>query len=82
MFISRSYFLRDGFVFSVFGDDVMIGIWLSVLNDVVLKDGELTLDPDIDGMDESDILFINNGMVYLGRYVCCHLHLEWKTLFS
>jgi hypothetical protein len=31
-----------------FGDDVMIGA--SGLNDVALKDEELMLDPDVDGM--------------------------------
>jgi hypothetical protein len=34
-----------------FGDDVMIGA--SGINDVALKDGELMLDPDVDGIDAS-----------------------------
>ena len=68
MFSSLSCFLGVGFVLAGLGDDVMIGI--SVLNDVVLKDGELILDPDVDGIDESDILSSNNGLVDILREVC------------
>jgi hypothetical protein len=41
-------FLWVGLAFAGFGDDVMIDA--SELNDVALKDGELMLDPDVDGM--------------------------------
>jgi hypothetical protein len=41
-----------------FGDDVMIGA--SELNDVALKDGELMLDPDVDGIDASLMLSTAN----------------------
>ena len=44
-----------------FGDDVMIGA--SGLNDVALKDGELMLDPDVDGIDASLMLSTNRGLV-------------------
>jgi hypothetical protein len=43
-----------GLAFVGFGDDVMIGA--SELNDVALKDGELMLDPDFDGIDASLML--------------------------
>jgi hypothetical protein len=43
------------------GDDVMIGE--SELNDVALKDGELMLDPDFDGIDASLMLSTNKGLV-------------------
>ena len=46
---------------SGFGDDVMIGA--SGLNDVALKDGELMLDPDVDGIDASLMLSTNRGLV-------------------
>lgn len=51
MFSSLICFLGNIFVLASLGVDVMIGI--SVLNDDVLKDG----------MDESDILSSNNGLV-------------------
>jgi hypothetical protein len=47
-------FLWVGLAFVGFGDDVMIGA--SELNDVALKDGELMLDPDVDGIDASLML--------------------------
>jgi hypothetical protein len=39
----------------------MIGA--SELNDVALKDGELMLDPDVDGIDASLMLSTNEGLV-------------------
>jgi hypothetical protein len=39
----------------------MIGA--SELNDVALKDGELMLDPDVDGIDASLMLSTNKGLV-------------------
>ena len=54
-------FLWVGLAFVGFGDDVMIGA--SELNDVALKDGELMLDPDVDGIDASLMLSTNKGLV-------------------
>ena len=50
-----------GLAFVGFGDDVMIGA--SELNDVALKDGELMLDPDVDGIDASLMISTNKGLV-------------------
>ena len=61
MFNILNCFLVAGLVLSGFGDDVIIGI--SVLKDVVLNDGELMLESDVDGIDASDILSIINGLV-------------------
>jgi hypothetical protein len=54
-------FLWVGLAFVGFGDDVMIGA--SGINDVALKDGELMLDPDVDGIDASLMLSTNRGLV-------------------
>jgi hypothetical protein len=54
-------FLWVGLAFVGFGDDVMIGA--SGLNDVALKDEELMLDPDVDGIDASLMLSTNRGLV-------------------
>jgi hypothetical protein len=54
-------FLWVGLAFVGFGDDVMIGA--SELNDVALKDGELMLGPDVDGIDASLMLSTNKGLV-------------------
>jgi hypothetical protein len=48
-------FLWVGLAFVGFGDDVMIGA--SELNDIALKDGELMLDPDVDGINALLILY-------------------------
>lgn len=61
MFNILNCFLVAGLVLVGFGDDVMIGI--SVLEDVVLNDGELMLEPDVDGIDASDILYTIDGLV-------------------
>jgi hypothetical protein len=47
--------------FVCFGDDVMIGD--PVLKDVESKDCDSMLDPDVDGMDDSDILSAIKGLV-------------------
>ena len=52
--------LRCFFVFG-FGDDVMIGE--PALKDVESKDCDSMLDPDVDGMDASDILSAIKGLV-------------------
>ena len=44
-----------------FGDDVMIGE--PALKDVESKDCDSMLDPDVDGMDDSDILSAIKGLV-------------------
>jgi hypothetical protein len=54
-------FLWVGLAFVGFGDDVMI--CASELNDVALKDGELMLYPDVDGIDASLMLSTNKGLV-------------------
>jgi hypothetical protein len=47
--------------FVCFGDDVMIGE--PALKDVESKDCDSMLDPDVDGMDDSDILSAIKGLV-------------------
>jgi hypothetical protein len=57
-----------GLAFVGFGDDVMIGA--SELNDVALKDGELMLDPDVDGIDASLRISTNKGLVEIFTDEC------------
>ena len=64
----RACFLCFGLSFAGFGDDVMMGV--SELNDVVLKDGELMLDPDVDGIDASLMLSANKGLVEISIDEC------------
>ena len=59
--ILRCFFVAGlVFVFG-FGDDVMIGE--PALTDVESKDCDSMLDPDVDGMDDSDILSAIKGLV-------------------
>ena len=59
------------FFFIGLGDDVMIGI--SVLKVEQLNDGEFMLDPDVDGMDASDILSAISGLVDMFSVECLQL---------
>ena len=71
--ILRCFFVA-GFVFG-FGDDVMISE--PALKDVESKECDSMLDPDVDGMDASDIycLPLKDWLICLALKVCCRLRL-------
>jgi hypothetical protein len=71
--ILRCFFVA-GFVFG-FGDDVMISE--PALKDVESKDCDSMFDPDVDGMDASDIycLPLKDWLICLALKVCCRLRL-------
>jgi hypothetical protein len=58
----------------------MIGA--SELNDVALKDGELMLDPDFDGIDASLMLSTNKGLVDIFTDECLLPPLRNKSEYS